>query len=98
MTRRAHLYFLLGMFLAFATFFAVWVSVIITGQLWTTSWAWTFVVLEAIGILLAIRSAISYAKWQKRRLDWVSRELPSNESKRLRRLRPVRTATRRVAC
>jgi len=97
MTRRAHLYFLLGMFIAFATFFCVWLAVVLTGQLWTTSWAWTFVILELIGVMLAIRTAISYARWQKRRLDWVSRELPSNESKRLRRLRPVQTATGRVA-
>ena len=81
MTRHAHLWFIAGFLMAAGTCLAMWMAVLVAGQLWTTNWAWVFGIAEVVMGVMTLRTIRTWSKWRERRFERISRELPCREKR-----------------
>jgi hypothetical protein len=75
MTRKAHLWFFVGVLLAFTIALTFWLMAVLTGQLWSTQWGLLLPIAEGIILLMLLRRWIAIRRDRARQYDWISREL-----------------------
>ena len=75
MTRRAHLWFFVGMLMSFAIALTIWLMAVMTGQLWSTQWGLLLPIVEGMVLLELLRRWIVYRRDRQRMHERISREM-----------------------